>query len=188
MSIIIPYDEKLMSSAGGFINPNGKIDLCDSLYIHEVLARDICLGSSPIYDFIVGSSNEITYDNYDGKLNKNEFELLKLWLTCEFTNHISFDGACGDFLLYIANYDKVETIRKSAIITANNNPHIRFYNYYLYDCNIIHLPRKTYNSETNTFDVNNYLYPCSEEDVEAEHELREIKEKVPYIERKLFLK
>ena len=47
MSIIIPYDEKLMSSAGGFINPNGKIDLCDSLYIHEVLARDICLGSSP---------------------------------------------------------------------------------------------------------------------------------------------
>ena len=86
MSIIIPYDEKLMSSAGGFINPNGKIDLCDSLYIHEVLARDICLGSSPIYDFIVGSSNEITYDNYDGKLNKNEFELLKLWLTYEFTN------------------------------------------------------------------------------------------------------
>lgn len=188
MSIIIPYEDKLINGYGGFINPNGKIEYCDSLYIHEMVARDICLGSNPIYDFIIGSGNEITFDTYDGKLNKSEFELLKIWLTYEFINHYSFDGACGDFLVYIASYDKVETVKQSQIITPNNNPHIRFYNYYLLDHKIITFPRKLYYRETGEFVINNHLYPHSEEDIEAERELEEIKAKVPYNERKLFLK
>lgn len=53
MSIIIPYDEKLVNSDGGFITPEGKI-IYTGISCHEGVAARICNGScyDSISDFL----------------------------------------------------------------------------------------------------------------------------------------
>lgn len=189
MSIIVPFDEGLVTGDGGYIYPNGDIKHCRYTNIHEVIASNICCGTIDKARFIKDLyPDEVFYDEYDGDLTKNEFELFKLWMKKHDEKHISLYGACSDFLLYVCGFDKAETVKRKVIQTSNIDPHIRLYNYYLYDCNILPLTKKIYNSETNEFEFINIPYAPSNDDIEAEKELNEIKEKVPVLERKLFLK
>lgn len=187
MGIILPYKNELVHGNGGFISLNGEIKQCHATNIHEKLANKICCGSISQFRFIKGLSRyEITYDEYDGALSKQDFEIFKIWMSEHYKNNISFYGACSDFLLHVIGYDKVEVNR--AITTSNNEPHIRFYNYYLLDHLILHLPKKIYNEELGKFITEKYIYIPTDEDIEMEKEINEIKEKVPIKERKLFLR
>ena len=189
MGLIIPYDELLVHGDGGYISPNGEINYCNDLYLHEKLARKICCGTISEIRFIKGiTRHEIDYDEYDGKLNKMQFEIFKIWMEEHVKNNISLYGACSDFLLHVIGYDKAEVVKNHAITTCSDNPHIRLYNYYLLDYNILHLPRKIYNEKLGIFECEKYIYVPSDEDIETEKEINEIKEKVPVKERKLFLR
>ena len=189
MSIIIPYDEKLIYGSGGYISFNGEISYCKMSYTHENLARVICMGTFNEKRFIKSlNRKELSYDEYNGKLNKYQFEIFKIWMEEHYKNNISFYGACSDFLLHVLEYDKVEVVNNRAITTCNDNPHIRLFNYYLLDHLILHLPRKIYNEKLGIFETEKYIYTPSDEDIEMEKEIKEIKEKVPVKERKLFLR
>ncbi len=189
MSIIIPYDEELIYGNGGYISLNGEISYCPNPRAHEEIARFICCGPFNEKRFVKSlNKKELNYDIYNGKLNRYQFEIFKIWMEEHYKNNISFYGACSDFLLHVIGYDKTETVNNGAITTCNDNPHVRLFNYYLLDHLILHLPRKIYNQELGIFETEKYIYTPSDEDIEMEKEIKEIKQKVPIKERKLFLK
>jgi hypothetical protein len=208
MSLIIPYKEDLNKNRGTFIRPNGEI--LSSFDLHNDFARHYCFG--PLYEPLMhclhfsSSSNDDTtfqelfnllkkYHNYKGtieevneysssKLTIEQLKLFKLWLKCS----EQFD-LTSDFMIYVLNFDKVETIRRTTIITTNPNPHIRFFNYYLMDWDVIDYPPMKYNSDTGMFefDESNYFLGNSNDKM-TEDKIEEIKEKVLIKDRPLFFK
>ena len=176
MSGIIPYDERLARSNGGFITPNNEIILTDN---HEKFAYNYCFG----YDDLYNSQNEFK----NSKLTSEELKLFKLWLkeNVGFTRDMN-----SDFLLYIMRYDKVERKIRRVITTTNPRTHIRFYNYYLMDFDILIQRPKVFNEETRLFEYVDYneLWMQDSIDREAEKEINEIKEKVLSKDRYLYLK
>ena len=78
---------------------------------------------------------------------------------------------------------------RETITTTNPSPHIRFFNYYLMDWNIIEQPQMKYNSDTGLFEYDkNNSYLRNSEDREAENEINDIKAKVLKKERPLFFR
>lgn len=203
MSIILPYDKNLGTSEGAFITPNGNI-LPVHENEHEQFARSYCNGRD--YDVLTGAvmgpprpllkslltEREIKdmskNPNYfsTSKLNKNELEKYRFWLSKMAPyNHTYY----ADFMVCVLGYDKVETLFKNSIVTTSATPHIRFYNYYLMDWNVLRFNKVVYNQEEDSFDFQESYFGISHiEDQEAEEELDEIKEKVPLKDRPIFFK
>ena len=157
MSLIIPYKEKeLYNNEGAFIKPNGEIIYTYGL--HEIFSKKYCNGDlyNFLYNCIHPDSILSRYDNtslsewfeclkayynYKGtiedideysssKLTSEQFKLYKLWLDkYEFSRSNLF----SDFMVYLLEFDKVETVMRETITTTTPNSHIRFFNYYLMD-------------------------------------------------------
>ena len=193
MGLILPYYDKLGTSEGAFITPNGHI-LNVYNNEHEDFARRYCLGMN--YDIhtgaVFGPPNPCAKDLWvqsevqnmiKGKnifesshLTKDQLEKYKIWLK----NYPSVESTfyC-DFLVYILAYDKVETIVRNHIQTTALQPHIRFYNYYLMGWDIDCLTGFVYDEEKDMFVLkpNNFLIE-DYEDREAEEEIEETRAKV----------
>ncbi len=212
MSIIIPYkkmfDDKELNELSFFIKPNG--DMMSRLSNHEAIAHDYCAG--PDYDYfcdvkqgfpaLCSKEREEEYEifresyNYTGdfkdidvysssKLSKDMLELYKKWI-CVYDSHCIH----SDFLVFMLSFDKIETKRRKSITTSNENPHIRFYNYYLMDWDIYHFPKMKYNADKNKFEFDKVKsdYIRNSEDRAAESEIADIKSKVLVKDRHLFFK
>ncbi len=205
MSLIIPYEEKLYSKEGAFINPNGEIIFTYGQ--HEGFASEFCNGKD--YQFL----SEVKYGwsyysshfeefkeayNFDGEkedidvykstmLTKEQLELYKLWLeSYEFSRR----NLLSDFMVYLLGFDKVETVMRRAITTTTPQPHIRFYNYYLMDWYIDHQTPMKFNKDTGHFeyDQKEDWFLKYNEDRQVESEINEIKSKVLVKDRHLFFK
>lgn len=212
MNIIIPYEENLYDNEGAFIHPNGEIIF--TYGAHERFARNYCNGK--YFDELIdlqskGYSEEhekykeecfqeyIKIHNLSWKsrkdidiynsteLTREQLELYKLWLEkYEFAKRNLF----SDFMVYLLQFDKVETVMRRKITTTNPQPHIRFYNYYLMDWYIEEEPPMKFNENTGLFewDEDNYWVIRNKGDREAELEINEIKANVLKRDRMLFFK
>lgn len=203
MNNIIPYYNYLENCNGAFITPTNEILFVNGN--HENFSMNYCLGeyyhflkniksNYPCYPFIDFKENY----NFDGNiedidlyissyLNKEQLDLYKLW---EKLHQFDCKTFYTDFLVCIIGFEKVENILKKTITTTTNNPHIKFYNYYLMDWNIIHQPKIIYNQELNIFEQekNNHWYQNSYQEREYEYEISEIKSKVRKKDRHYFFK
>ena len=188
MNTIIPYDKELFENEGAWISPDGKIIYFES--IHEKYAEDFLFGNNKnIYDYIdTPRHKSINYKQYTGNLTKKQFEIFKLWVKYCDDNRYSLYGMNSDFLLYILGYDKVETVMRRCITTTSEQPHIRFYNYYLLDYIVSVHSKQKFDREKGMFISDNHNLIPNESDMEAEKEIKEIKSKVLIQERSLFLK
>lgn len=205
MSIIVPYSDKLYDNEGAFIKPNGEIVF--TYGEHERFASNYCNGEE--YSYLSRLRYGNTYDpnafeeykkehNYQGKqedidvfsstkLTKEQLELYKLWLEdYDFSRWYDL----SDFLVLLLSFDKIETVMRRCITTTNEQPHIRFYNYYLMDWYIKHLTPMKYNRQTNRFEHDekeDWLIRYNEDRKVAE-EIDDIKAKVLKKDRHLFFK
>lgn len=207
MSLVIPYEDKLYNNDGAFISPEGEIIF--TYGEHERFARNYCNGENYqlLSDVKDGSGWSYYASHFDefkknynftgeredidvyesSKLTKEQLELYKLWLeNYEFARRNLY----SDFLIFLLGFDKVETVMRRAITTTNPEPHIRFYNYYLMDWYIKHLPLMKFNKDTGRFkyDQQEDYSLKSKEDRQAESEINEIKSKVLLKDRHLFFK
>ena len=210
MSIIIPYDENLIKTAGAYFTPQGNIiDTWD----HEQFARDYCLG--PLYDEL--NSIKQNPDKYDidtlrkeynissiesiknldiyrtSKLNENEMQALK-----EYEKSRFFENTYNEFLMNIKHYDKIETydryIKKAIdhningrIFSDTNEPHIRFWNYYLMGWKL-DTPYICFFWHQIEHQLEEYSVMVTKEDIEAQKELDDIKRRVRTEDRPVFFK
>lgn len=119
MDVIVPFVENLYYEEGKFIKPDGTI-----LYSgknHALYARSYC-EQAVMNSKLVEKSDEI--------LTEKEIEILKLWeeqyakISCK-----GMEFLYSDFLTYVLGWDKVCSDR--TIITIDQHPHYRLYNYYL---------------------------------------------------------
>lgn len=201
MNLILPYEEKLATSDGAYITPDGQF-----IYPfkgHEVYAQEYCNGKY-FYelnrikgDALSGRRDEFSMsDEYwnhlkkvlkyagekkdvdvylSSKLSKSELELYKLWVEeYEFTKNRLY----SDFMNFVLGFDKVDTIMRHGISTTSPVPHVRFFNYYLMGWNIwVHHPQ-VLDEKTGAFVSiprnNNHIL----EDREAEEEIENLKAKV----------
>jgi len=203
MNKILPYNDTLRNCDGAFIKPSNEILFVNNN--HENFAMNYCQGeyyyllnnikyNYPFYDFEEFKSefnfngNKEDIDIFSSStLTKEQLNLFKLWLT---SNQFDYKTCYSDFLVCVLGFEKVENIIKSTISTSNLHPHIRFYNYYLMDWNIICLPKITYNKQTNMFEnfTPNNIFVASYLDREYEEEINEIKSKVLIKDRHHFFK
>ncbi|MBR2828521.1 MAG: hypothetical protein IKE70_04755 [Bacilli bacterium] len=212
MSIIIPYKEKeIYDNDGAFIKLNGEIIYTHGL--HETFSRNYCNGYlyNQLYSHLHPNSHLPKYDedkiedyfeylkayyNFKGtieeieeysstKLTKEQLNLYKLWLE---RYELNSTYLFSDFLVYVLQFDKVETVMRETITTTNPNPHIRFFNYYLMDWYIIEQPPMKYNKKKEIFEYEENGYLGNQEDKESEEEIEEIRRKVLKKDRPLFFK
>ena len=196
MDRIIPYDESLSNNHGALISPDGKI-----LYVqttHEVFAKKYCCGLE--YDklrYIKNCSSDLLFDEFKeaysfsgnrkdidewsfSNLTKKDLELYKIWLKKYSRYHGSASSL--DFMVLYLGYDKVESIKKNFITTTSKIPHVRFFNYYLMDWDVLQLPKSYYddNEKIFKFKENDSLdfYHSHLIDQEKEEEIETIKAKV----------
>lgn len=202
MSKIIPYNDKVGYSDGGFISPNGEIILVNH---HEIYANEYCYGKD--YDFLRQIKyNRSCYDfedfkkdyNFTGsredidvfassKLTKEQLILLKKWL--EKRERLT-KGILSDFMTYVLKFDKIETVKRTAITTTSDEPYTRFYNYYLMDWKIdSYRPAIIFNQTTGCFEFAKRDYIVMNHDErEIKSELDEIKANVLRKDRHHFFK
>ncbi len=207
MSLIIPFEEELYPKEGAFIKPSGEIIFTYGK--HERFASNFCNGND--YTFLsevkYGSSwsyyasyfEEFKREyNFDGEredidvykttmLSKEQLELYKLWLeNYEFARRNLY----SDFMVYLLNFDKVETVMSRAITTTSSQPHLRFYNYYLMDWYIDCQPPMYFNENNGKFEYSSTddWYLKYAEDRQIEIEINKIKSKVLVKDRHLFFK
>lgn len=201
MNKVVPYDDKIGYSDGGFVNTNGEIILVSH---HEVFAREFCFGKD--YEFLKSlKSGRSCYSfedykrdyNFNGsreeidifsssKLTKEQLIILKKWLQ---KNERFATSVLSDFMTYVIKYDKIETIRRKSITTTSNQPYTRFYNYYLMDWNIDCLkPGYIFNEETGCFEFAQRDNIAVGNDREVKSELDEIKANVLRKDRYHFFK
>lgn len=183
MSNVLPYDENICMSDGGFITTDGKFIYTPMT--HEAYAINFCLGK----DFLSPKKNGDKRDTFSSsKLSDSNLALCKAWLNEKSKRD---RNAYSDFLVYVLGYDKVETCLRRLITTTSPMPHIRFYNYYLMGWNVCKLNRKRFDEEKNIFivDYADNLSPIfMSKDREAEAEIEEIKKKVLFNNRDLYFK
>ena len=203
MSVVIPYVQNLGTDEGAFIAPNGKI-LPVYSNEHEEFTRAYCNGRD--YDVLTGAvlgpprpvvieklaQKEVKdfYQNPDcfltSKLNKQELEKYRFWLSKmqDFKNPYY-----ADFLVFALGYDKVENLFKKTIVTTSATPHVRFYNYYLMEWQILVYNRVHYDEKEGVFDFvpPNFGFQYVQ-DIETEEEINSIRESVPLSKRPLFFK
>ncbi len=118
MDPIVPFVENLYHEGGKFIKPDGTIIFND--VSHAYFAQEYC--ASAILD-VAGSLN-------NGRLNKDEIELLELWKNSYAKQSVKgMEFLYSDFLTYVLGWDKICSDR--TIITTDQHPHYRLYNYYL---------------------------------------------------------
>ena len=205
MSIVIPYDKTLGYDQGALITPDGKL-----LYVgknHEDYARRYCNGTEYEYEPVTGAhianktrNQQLEYQirktakdigenpHYfsTSKLSKEQLEKYRLWL--ETMDTYSNEEAL-DFLVLVLAFDKVETNVHNIITTTSAIPHIRFYNYYLMNWQILVHDRMVYDPEQNKYvysSDNQTFTPTS--DREAEEEIQEIKKTIKFEYRPYFFK
>jgi hypothetical protein len=193
MGLILPYYDKLGTSEGAFITPNGHI-LNVYNNEHEDFARRYCLGMN--YDIHTGAVFGPPYpcakdvwvhseiqnmlkgkDIFESSsLTKDQLKKYKSWLKRFPTID---DSVYSDFLVFILAYDKVETIVRNQIQTTALQPHIRFFNYYLMGWTIKRYNGYFYDEKSDKLieRPNNYLVE-DYEDREAEEEIEETRAKV----------
>ena len=202
MRIVLPYQDIVLKNCV-FTTPNGNFlylkDIKHEDYAHIYCAY-LCLEimkhinkfpkdkQDLIYDFIkkehylenIISNFNIPIENY-----KQEFEKVYLWKNSKSFNEYEY----SDFLVYILGFDKFNAMFKTMnkiILTTDNNPYFRFYNYCLMDFVIERYSKKEYNE--NKFD---FVFKDKEIltlDSSYEDEISEIKEKVLKKDRQLFFK
>ena len=201
MSILIPYDENIYKKNEAFIKPNGEILF--TYGDHEPFAQQYCEG--PYYNILskIKDGDPIALDIYrkesgfDGNiedideysssnLTKEQLEWYKYWLGVYCYNwHVT----PADFLVYMLQFDKVETIIRQCITTTCSNPHTRFWNYYLMDWRIDTQRPNIYNNEYGIVPVRNKYYLANRgEDANVAEEIERIKADVMIKDRHLFFK
>ena len=203
MSIIIPYDKTLGYEQGALITPEGKI-----LYVgknHEDYARRYCNGIDYepataahiatksrrlLLEYkILKTAKDIKENPHyfsSSQLSKEELERYRLWLS---TMDTYSNEEALDFLVLVLAFDKVETNVHNIITTTSAIPHIRFYNYYLMNWQILVHDRMVYDPEQNKYvysSMNQRFTPTADRD--AEEEILEIKKTIDIDNRPYFFK
>ena len=196
MDKIIPYDNNLYKSHGAIISPDGNITYIETS--HELFAKKFCHGEDYTkLRYIKNCSSDLLFDEFreeysfngersdidewsQSKLSIDELKLYKKWLK-KYSRYYK-EASSLDFMILFLNYDKVESLKNFTITTSSRIPHVRFYNYYLMDWNIVQLPKVIYDEDTSKFEfLGNRLvdlYHSSSQEHEAEEEINEIKSKV----------
>lgn len=199
---IVPYKDDLYQKEGAYFSPNGEV-----IYTygeHESYASDYCQGKD--YYFLQSIKSGYSYESFEeykerteylgtlddldvfqtSKLTKKELELFKIWLE---SDKCTGKNLFSDFMLYLLNFDKVETVMRRMISTTSYEPHIRLWNYYIMGWHIKRLAPLKFNKETGIFEFNHdILCTQSIEDKLAEQEIEGIKSKVLLENRHLYLK
>ena len=162
MSKNVPYIADIEILQGAFVTLKNEIILVHGK--HEQVAQDIC----------------------QNRLVESDKRLFELWKE---SNKELGTQREEDFLIYVALYDKIENVIKRRITTASQSPYERFYNYCLMEWNITRKRPLIYNPETQKFEKLHKGWEYTNyEDLEAQAEIEEIKENVPYEDRYLFFK
>lgn len=164
MSIILPYDESLGKTVSTFIIPNGKIISC--VDGHESGARDYC--------------NE----GYETFFTETQKELYYLWKS---ESNFS-DSYAGDFLMYVLLIDKISSDLGKYILTSNQVPNYKYYNYILMDWYIKTVKPKVYNYSKREFVDINRTITQENKNNELIEEISSIKAKVLKKERHKFFR
>ena len=157
MRIILPYDEEIAESEGGFFTPEGEfIDTaCGG---HETVAEDICRGeyfdkiSNFLWRYEDGDLNYKREPEWYMKLcnvsrveDLDKFssshlsgELLESYKTyyhkvmqTDELKYISMEKMDSDFLVRIARYDYFSTVKRKAFTTTYPWTYSRFFNWML---------------------------------------------------------
>ena len=168
MSEIIPFNNELYNKCGAFISPFGKIYFVDK--DHELFCEEYL-------SFIKNNNNPIFL---------KQLELYELWrLYYKKYNQKSL----SDFFVMVLSFDKIEKLVFNTITTSNNQPHLRFFNYYLMDWKINYYPKMIYNSNTKSFEeITSIPFITSSKDNEYASEIEDIKKRVLKENRPLFFK
>lgn len=122
-------------------------------------------------------------------LSKEQLVLLKKWLQ-------EHERICrnlfADFMVFVARFDKIETVIRKAITTTSEQPYTRFYNYYLMDWYIdCFKPGMIFNEEKGRFEYQkktDWMTIKSLEDNKVRDEIDEIKANVLKKDRHHFFK
>ena len=195
MQTIVPYQESVLSATGGIISPKG--DITTIYTLHEVFAKNYCNGED--YDYLkyikyqsslsrflefqknyqyTGTKEDI--DEWcHSKLNKQQLEQYKVWLKQYQKYHKSQSAL--DFMILALEFDKIESVSSHMITTTSRIPHVRFFNYYLMDWDILTLSKATFDSDKKCFEFHGndivHIYHSYSIDTEAEEEIQYIKSK-----------
>lgn len=194
MSKIISYDHNLGQERATFITPNNEIYCGYSFQTneHEDLSREYIEGEC--YKILVRQKERLKnikdkqdIDIYQSsKLSKEELEAYKVWLQ---NKKLYFFRSYSDYMLHALGFDRVETMWRKTITTTSFEPHIKYYNYYLMEWNIVLKTKMKYNKETRLFEPL-FLDDSSliDSDIEAKEEIEKIKRKVLIKDRYRFFK
>lgn len=182
-SNILTYKDDFLF-LGNFIMPDGKNV---SLNIdHEDFAKKYCMGDG--YELLLKAKNkEIEGVDYQELLNifANTYQR-SIYYEEYITSHLDdlslklyllwnklYPTDSATFLVRVLGWDKVEPNLKT-IITSSSIPHIRFYNYFLMDWELIKFPKliadfeneKFIQENSNEFSLYNHKDISYEEDIE----------------------
>lgn len=201
MTKILPYNEEI-TKPYVFLKPSGKILTIDGIS-HESFAylytTNLCLElHKRLMKLEFDHPNEMlsyfhqSFDEENPDMSSAinsiayEYNLFKLW-----KNSPDFNGKYIDFLIYILGFDLFKTMESTnfkEIITTEDFPHIKYFNYYLMEWSIKNYKRKVYDQATNSFiDLEKQEHSL---DIECEYleEIQEIKRKVLLKDRSKYFK
>ena len=92
-------------------------------------------------------------------------------------------------LIQYGNIDSIESSVKNTIYTSKFNIYDYFYNYLLMDYNIVVLPKKVYDNNTQTFiDYSQNQFLKSDKEMRLKEEIKSIKKEVPKQYRKEYFR
>ena len=190
MTNILPYNQELENNNYTFIKPSG-LTLTNPLLTFESFAyfytNNLFLEfHKRLLNLPFNYNNEIlNYMHNSFDIENNDFKKVIETLGNEYSfwqlfknssNFSSFNDF--DFLISILGFDLIinnKETNKKIIITTNENPYVKYYNYSLMDYVIEFKNKLEYDQDTNTFkELNNN----TSLDKEISLEIRDIKRKV----------
>ena len=161
MAARIPYLTNMEIREGAFVTLKNKIIIVKDN--HDKTATRICREA----------------------LTSEESELFSLWKE---SNKALENDRATDFLVFVLGYDKIEKPINHSIVTVDNNPYIKYYNYCLMDWQILPQRRIVYNPETKKFESHFSQYIEAIENIDAKQEIEDVKKSVLIKDRHYFFK
>ena len=165
MKSVLPYDETLTCSTGGFITKDNSIIV------------------SPHRDFI------IDFFNIYGKSKSVESESLKAFMKSFIGSKPNTEDAALWFINQYYRYDILSNCYTGSITTTEGVPSYKYYNYLLMDYRLFQKPYIVYDNGVFRFMYDEITNSYNkEEEKDLNEEIKSIKDKVPVLERKLFFR
>lgn len=130
----IPYREELVNLSACFLLPDNTLIFGNC--IHEESAKSILVGTTifPKYNLNLQRLES------NVSLSEEELHLFNAYLNFVMASGLYTD-LHSNFLVQMLNYDRIRLHFNNSILTCNSRCYTKYYNYYLMDHDIIHLPK-----------------------------------------------